>query len=412
MKKDRTGLFILIAVFLLAALLIPLSCPGKKPPVTDPVTTPTETPTTARTSTSTRTTTTSSRTTMTAETDPTDPEGKDEPGTEDPVEDGPGLPVLFADVAPSVVSVHVSIPASSLYSQREEFFSGLIVDESGLVVTTYSLFERALDFRGNLMEGASIRLYVRGFEDSFEASLVGYQSTVDLAVLKMKEPGDAVFQAQTLPKEPDLSIGTRVYCVGYPPVLVAEGGLSVGYITSIYRPSFEEDGSPIGLIETSIPTLTVYAGSPLINEEGQVVAIASGYLKRIYAQHVGYAVPSQIVSDVISRIMAEPEPLPVGKAALGITVLDDQDAESLRKMFGYPVGLYINLVKAESAAYTAGLNAGDILLSVNGQAMETVRDLMTFLDGQAVGALVEMMVYRPLDDRTLVKTCYLLEETP
>jgi S1-C subfamily serine protease len=118
------------------------------------------------------------------------------------------------------------------------------------------------------------------------------------------------------------------------------------------------------------------------------------------------------VLDVISRILDQPDPLPEVKASLGITVLGDEDNEALRKMFNYPAGLYINLVKPESAAYTAGLNAGDILLRINGQAMEAVSDLMAFLGGQAVGTLVEMEVYRPGDDRVLVKTCYLLEESP
>ncbi len=405
MTKDKTRLIILIVVFCLAVLLIPLSCPGQKPAVTEPATEMTSTPLTTERTTTTSTTSTTSRT----EPHSVPPETEGDPPLQDP---GTPLSELFAEVAPSVVSVHVSIPASSLYAKREEFFSGLIVDESGIIVTTYSLLERALDYRGNLLADASIHLYVRGFDQSFEAMLVGFQATVDLALLKVKEPGDAVFKAQPLSREPELAVGTPVYSIGYPPVLIKEGGLSPGYIISLYRTSYEEDGSPVGLIETSIPTMTVYAGSPLINEQGQVVAIASGYLKRIYVQHLGYAVPSPIVADVINRILDSPDQLPEAKATLGITVLGDGETDSLRRMFGYPAGLYINLVKPESAAYTSGLNAGDILLSINGQAMEAVRDLMTFLGGQAVGTLVEMTVYRPGDDRTLTLTCYLLEETP
>lgn len=406
MKRDKVGLIVLIAVFLLSVLIIPLSCPGPQPAVTQ-----TGGDTTSTSSTTRRTTRSTTKATTTTEpvSDPAETGGEDDPLS--PVTD-PLLSELFAAVAPSVVSVHVSIPASSLYAKREEFFSGLIVDESGMVVTTYSLLERALDYRGNLLEDASIRLYVRGFDQSFEAVLMGYQATVDLALLKVKEPGDAIFIAQPLSREPELAVGTRIHSIGYPPVLIKEGGLSTGCVTSLYRASFEEDGSPVGLIETSIPTLTVYAGSPLVNDQGQVIAIASGYLKRIYVQNLGYAVPSSIVSDVISRILAQPDQLPEAKAALGIIVLGDGDTDSLRQMFGYPAGLYIHLVKPESAAYTAGLNPGDILISINGQAMEVVRDLMTFLDGQAVGTLAEMTVYRPSDERTRILTCYLLEETP
>ncbi|MFA5585894.1 MAG: S1C family serine protease [Saccharofermentanales bacterium] len=399
MKKDRLGLVILIAVFLLALLLVPLSCPTQEPEetkATDSTTTSTTSrPTSPPTSPTTFSSTTSS-----------------DPGEEEPPPEEPELPEIFAQVAPSVVSVHLSIPASSLYSKREEFFSGLIVDESGIIVTSYSLMERALDFRGQLQTGASILIYVRGDTQAYPATLIGYRSTVDLALLRITEPGEKVFVAQSLARQPSLAVGTAVFSIGYPPAMVKEGGLSAGYIISLYKTSYQEDGSPVGLIETSIPTQPLYAGGPLINKEGQVVALTSGYLKRIYVQHLGYAIPSPIVSDVIRQIMATPDPAPARKASLGITVLGDEDAAFLSQQFGYPAGLYVNLVKSESAAYTAGLNADDILLDINGQAMEAVRDLMTFMDEQAVGALVEMTIFRPSTGQTLIKTCYLLEELP
>lgn len=398
MKKDRLGLIILIAVFLLALLLVPLSCPVREPE---------DTKTTESTTTSTTSRSTKPPTSPTTSSSPANPD----PGEEEPPEDTE-LPEIFAQVAPSVVSVHLSIPASSLYSRREEFFSGLIVDESGIIVTSYSLMERALDFRGQLQTGASILIYVRGDTQAYPATLIGYRSTVDLALLRITEPGEKVFVAQSLARQPSLAVGTAVFSIGYPPAMVKEGGLSAGYIISLYKTSYQEDGSPVGLIETSIPTQPLYAGGPLINKEGQVVALTSGYLKRIYVQHLGYAIPSPIVSDVIRQIMTAPDPAPARKASLGITVLGDEDAAFLSQQFGYPAGLYVNLVKSESAAYTAGLNADDILLDINGKAMESVRDLMTFMDEQSVGALVEMTIFRPSTGQTLIKTCYLLEESP
>ncbi len=405
MRKDSRGLIILIAVFLLAAILIPLSCPGRGSGETEPTTESSQ----PRSSSTTRVTT-SPRTLPTTTTVTSEP--LSEPVTEPTEEAGPSLEEIFEAVAPSVVSVHVTIPASSLYSKREEFFSGLIVDESGIVVTSYSPLERALDYKGALLEGASIRIYTRPSNEVFSASLLGFHSLADLALLKIKEGDEGVFPALPLAKSPELAVGTLIYAIGYPPFMVREGGLSIGYVTSLYRTSFEEDGSPIGLLETSIPTLPVYAGCPLVNQEGQVVALTSGYLKRIYAQNQGFAIPSPLVSDVVERILAQPEQRPDPKAELGITVLGDEDAEELRERFGYPAGLYINHVKPESAAYTAGLDTDDILLSINGESMEVTRDFLTFMDGQTVGTLIEMTVYRPSDERTLVKSCYLLEASP
>ncbi len=404
MGKDRRGLIILIAVFLLAALLIPLSCPGRGSEETEPSTESTTSSSTPKLTTSTRTLTTTPPSTRSSE-PVTEPDPVDQDPKSSPEE-------IFEAVAPSVVSVHVTIPASSLYSKREEFFSGLIIDESGIIVTCYSLLERALDYKGSLLADASIRIYTRGSNEVFSASLLGFHSLADLALLKIKEGDGEEFPALPLAKAPDLAIGSQVYAVGYPPSMVREGGFSMGHITSLYRTSFEEDGSPVGLIETSIATLSIYAGSPLVNPDGQVVALASGYLKRIYSQNQGYAVPSPVVADVVERILAAPDQSPDIKAELGITVLGDEDAEELRERFGYPAGLYINYVKPESAAYTAGLDTDDILLSINGEAMEVTRDFLTFMDGQVVGTLVEMTLFRPSDGRTLIKSCYLLEASP
>lgn len=409
MRKDRLGLILLIAVFLLAVLLVPLSCPAREGEETLPLSSPATSPSSPPTS---RPATRPSLTTR-----PTSgPDEITEPTSEvrqDPDEDPlPDLAAIYQDIAPSVVSVHVTIPASALYSKREEFFSGLFVDESGLIVTSYSLLARALDYRGMVLPEASIRIYVRDLAEALPANLIGFHSSLDLALLKIRDPGDLVFPALALAREPELAVGTPVFSIGYPPFPVKEGGLSPGYITALYQTSLEEDGSPLGLVESSIPTLSVYAGSPLVNREGQVVAITSGYMKRIYSQQPGYAIPAPIVAHVIDRLMIPPDQRPEPRAELGIHILEDEAAERLRLMFGYPAGLYINYVKQESAAYTAGLDTGDILQTINGQNLETVRDFFAYMDGQAVGTLVEMVVYRPSEDRTLVKTCYLMEASP
>lgn len=401
-KKERILLIFLIALLLVAAIFIPLSCPGQNGEATEPSASETSALTTRSTTTTTRTTTV----TTTPVTEPTDND------PELPEEDENFLADIYEQIAPSVVSIHVTIPASSLYAKREEFFTGLIVDESGIIVTTYSLFERALDYRGELLPDASIDVTIRGTHEALPAKLLGYHSTVDLAIIKVQEQEELSFPAVTLAKNPELAIGAPVYMIGYPPALIRDGGLAIGYITSLYRAAIEEDGSPLGLLETSIPTFSVYAGSPLINRDGEIVALTSAYLRRIYVQHQGYAVPSPVVLDVIDRILHRPEGAPERRAALGITVLADEEMHELSERFGYPKGLYIDLVKPESAAYTAGLNAGDILLSINGQVMEETKDLLSFMDGQVVGALMEMTVFRPSDEQTLVKTCFLLEERP
>lgn len=331
-----------------------------------------------------------------------------------PVESPLPLQEIFETIVPTVVSIRVIIPKTQLYEQREELFSGLIVEPVGIVITTYSLLEPALDYRSNLIRGASISVCVPGYPKAFEATLTGVHSITDLAMLRITNPDGILFEAATLSKEPFLTVGTTVYSVGYPSDLIAQGGLSTGYVTSIYKTTYQENGAPVGLLETDIPTQPYYAGGPLLNTRGEVVGVTSGYLKRVYHHRYGYAVPSPVVLDVIRQIKerVSRKPEEPKKASFGIVVMGDKDYEEIRERTDYPEGLYVTRIKPESAAYTAGLSDGDILLSLNKTSMGRLDDLLLFMDEQIVGSLVEIKAYRPSEKRTLTLSCYLKEEQP
>jgi len=440
-RKRNLILVLTLSLSLAVAFLLPLSCHSDPPPAGE--TTPTVgavttgTPgTTGTILTTTAPTTTEAVTTLPSAVssgfspEPTPslenystiaPITTDDTPSSEGSETAPSLPSepghltireIYDLISPAVVSVRVSIPATALYEKREEVFSGTMIDESGLVITSYSLMERALDHRGRLLPNAGISILVKGAAKSFSATLAGHQSATDLALLKIQNPEKLAFNAVPLAKEPALYVGTPIVSIGYPPLMISTGGLSTGYVTSVYRRTIEEDGAPIGLIETNIATMPIYAGAPLVNLQGEVVAIVSGYLKRIYVQNQGYAVPSPIVADVIERIQELGDGAANRKAALGIAVLSDEEALNLREQYDYPNGLYISAVKPESAAYTAGLNQGDILMKLNGETMEFVKDLMLFIDRHAVGTLVEIVVYRPSEEKVLTFTSYLLEDRP
>ncbi len=362
----------------------------------------------------------SETTTSTTFTTPSNPMETTDPSTDPsskptlPTEPDVPLQQIFEMIVPSVVSIRVVIPKTQLYEQREELFSGLMVEPVGTVVTTYSLLERALDYRGNLIRGTSISICVPGYKKAFEATLLGVHSIADLALLRIANPDEILFESATLSKAYLSTVGTNVYSVGYPSDLIARGGLSTGYVTSIYKTTYQEDGSLVGLLETDIPTLPYYAGGPLLNTQGEVVGITTGYLKRVYYQHQGYAVPSPVVLDVIRQIKerVNRKPDDPQKASFGIVVMGNEDYEEIRERMNYPAGLYITRIKAESPAYTAGLSNGDILLSLNNKNMESLNDLILFMESQIVGSHVEIKAYRPQEKRTLTLSCYLREEQP
>jgi S1-C subfamily serine protease len=245
MTRRERYVVIFLALFTVFSTVIPLSCDDYVPNGEETITSTTTTTTTT-------TTTQPSPSKTTAPTPSTSvtsgPDVTTEPSSTYVT---PVFPVgeIYNDISPAVVSVRVSIPATSLYNKRDEIFSGLLIDESGLIITTYSLMERAIDYRGNLLRNASISIFVNGMPKAFPATLVGYHSSTDLALLKIVNPDKLVFRAAPLAKDPAFYVGMQVASIGYPPMTVSTGGLTMGYVTSIYRKTFEEDGAPLGLIE-------------------------------------------------------------------------------------------------------------------------------------------------------------------
>ncbi|MDD4324571.1 MAG: S1C family serine protease, partial [Eubacteriales bacterium] len=116
---------------------------------------------------------------------------------------------IFEQVNPSVAMIRLTIPASSIYEKREETFSALIIDEEGLLISSYSMFEKAVDYRGILMDGASVEVYVDAYTKPFPATMYGFDTMSDIALLKV-EPDSRKLTAQALSRKSEVKVGLPV----------------------------------------------------------------------------------------------------------------------------------------------------------------------------------------------------------
>jgi serine protease Do len=135
------------------------------------------------------------------------------------------------------------------------------------------------------------------------------------------------------------------------------------------------------------------SGGPLVDMAGQVIGINTAILTggRGY-EGVGFAMPSSTAISVYDQITKSGR---VTRGSIGVSFQEDLGTNSITlKSLGAPYGVVIEGVEPGSPAEKAGLKGGDVISSVNGQAVKTGNDLVNPIASAAIGSKVKITYYR------------------
>jgi len=185
--------------------------------------------------------------------------------------------------------------------------------------------------------------------------------------------------------------------------------LTTGVISALNRTINSEDGRAIeNLIQTDAAINPGNSGGPLIDSAGRVIGMNTAILSSTgHSAGIGFAVPVDTINRVVPRLIAYGRYL---RPTLGVLSDDDLGARLLE---GTGVrGVLVLQVQSGSAAARAGLQGasvdargdwvgGDVILAVDGVAVDTVDALLDVLDEHAVGDAVRLSVYRRGQEITL-----------
>ena len=290
-----------------------------------------------------------------------------------PQSGGLSLQEIYQKNIPSVVSVSCTLSSGSASG------TGVILSGQGYIVTNAHVIDGAREIRVLLTDGREL-----------DAHLVGTDRVSDLAVLRIQAEG--ILGAQFGDSE-TLRVGDTVVAIGDPLGVDLRGTMTDGIVSAINR-DVTINGRTMNLIQTNAALNSGNSGGPLINCFGQVVGIntmkISAFTDQAGVEGLGFAIPSATVKEVVEQIM-DYGYVP-GRPTLGISV------EALSRFYQHfyrlPAGLYITQVDAGSAAWNAGLQAGDILISIDDEALSGVDDLNRILCTRSVGDEVTLCVYR------------------
>jgi serine protease Do len=308
---------------------------------------------------------------------------------------------LTQQVLPGVVQVFtvgygVTGPrAGAVLALGERTGSGVMISADGFVVTNAHVVEGARQIEVLLSEPAvqeaSSRSIVKPVGKRLTGVLVGVDIETDLAVLKV----EGTHPFLPLGDSDELRAGEIVLAFGAPRGL--QNSVTMGVVSAVGRQLSPD--SRMVYIQTDAPVNPGNSGGPLINTEGQVVGINTLILSQSGgSEGLGFAAPSNIVKYVTDQIRQHGR---VHRGQIGVfaQTITPTMAEGLRLVNEW--GVIIADVFEGGPAHRAGVQPGDIVVSLNGKPMENGRQFDVNLYGMPIGQPVSLEIRRGLERRTV-----------
>ena len=255
--------------------------------------------------------------------------------------------------------------------------SGIILSKDGLILTNTHVIENC--------DTASVTLFDNS---SYDAALVGADSTSDIAVLRIEATG---LTPASFGDSAELAIGDQVAAIGNPLGETFRMTLTDGIISAIDR-GISYNGHSMTLLQTNTAINEGNSGGALFNMYGQVIGVTNMKMMSSYSsiEGIGFAIPSSTIAAVADSLMQYGEVR--GRTAIGITV--GAIPENVTSHYDLPTGLYVSAVEEKSDAAAKGIQQGDIITAVNGNPATATSDILTVKNTLSVGDTITFTIWR------------------
>jgi S1-C subfamily serine protease len=240
--------------------------------------------------------------------------------------------------------------------------SGIIIDNQGHILTNYHVVDHARRLKVTLNDGKT-----------FNAKVIGTDKLTDLAVLKIEnhDNNNAIdsFSSIELGDSDSLRVGQIVIAIGNPFGLTGGPTVTTGIISSLNRNIEFEEGM-IELVQTDAAINPGNSGGPLLNTNGQVIAINTAKIP--YAHGIGFAVPVNTAKTILQELIQYGK---VNRPWLGVSTI--KITNRIARYYRLPTNEGALVVKVEeySPAADAGIRPGDIIEEVDEKRIEEITDL-------------------------------------
>ena len=303
---------------------------------------------------------------------------------------------LVAEVAPAVVSIVTETVSYNWFWQavpQTGAGSGIIISSDGYIVTNNHVVEDANKVTVSQSDGST-----------YEATIIGTDAQTDLAVLKIDANNLAYLHFLSNSLE-QLSVLDPVVAVGNALALPGGPTWTTGVISNLGR-SIEEDTGVVlnDIIQTDAAINAGNSGGPLLDIAGQVVGINVAIASN--AENIGFAISTDTAIPVIESLINEGK---VVRPWLGVEVTTVTSAIQHYYHLSVNAGVLITSVTGNSPASRAGLRAGDVIVRMDNDDINTATDLTSAIASRQIGDHIEIVYYR---GNVQVVASATLEESP
>lgn len=260
--------------------------------------------------------------------------------------------------------------------------SGFIFSDDGYILTNYHVIEGATSVKVALFNG-----------EEYDASLVGYDASNDIAVLKIDAQG---LTPVVLGNSDTLNVGDDVVAIGNP-LGEFTFSLTKGSVSALNREVTLSNGTSrytMDLIQTDCAINSGNSGGALFNLYGEVVGITNakysnnGNASQASIESIGFAIPINQVRSIVDSIIENGY---IAKPYIGVSV---RDVSEESQSYGLPQGASVAVVNEDGPAQKAGVQVNDIITAVNGESIDSSDALVAFIKTVQTGDELTLTIYR------------------
>ena len=289
--------------------------------------------------------------------------------------DGTSMSVqqIASVVSPSVVAITTEQMSSSQtwfggYYVQSGAGSGVIISQDGYILTC-----------AHVVSGAtSVKVQLNGSDESYDATVVGQDSTSDIAVLKIDATG---LTPAVIGDSDALAVGEVAVAVGNP-LGTLSNTVTDGIVSALNRQVTVQDND-MTLIQTDASISPGNSGGGLFNANGELIGIVNAKSSYSEAEGIGFAIPINTAMEIGRQLIENGS---VARPALGVKIMDVTDAQTAQQLGVSTMGVYVVEVTKGSGADAAGVQAGDRVLAVDDTAVSDSSALKNYLKDKGIGA--------------------------